>query len=171
MANEGIDSPDREPQSPSRSISQKVSMADVLGQTVCGDFNNRPAGASPYDLLSAIRYLLLHSSLWRECARARSLAKEQQSTRALRLQPPRSDCDRSEFLTYVLSAERPAGFIRVLSRGTEGSQLQVSERAKDFAVNRFAAKRSFVDRKKEEAGTNGFPPLVRFSLRLRGLLV
>jgi hypothetical protein len=51
------------------------------------------------------------------------------------------------------------------------SQLQVSERANDFAVNRFAATRSFVDQKKEEAGTNGFPPLVRFSLRLRGLLV
>ena len=60
----------------------------------------------PTDLLSAICYLLLHSSLWRECARldrARSLAREQQSTRARRLQPPRSDCDRSEFLTYVLS--------------------------------------------------------------------
>jgi hypothetical protein len=56
MANEGIDSPDREPQSPSRSISQKVSMADVLGQTVCRDSNNRQAGACPYRF--AICYLL-----------------------------------------------------------------------------------------------------------------
>jgi hypothetical protein len=40
ITNEGIDSPDREPQSPSRSISQKVSVADVLGQTVYRDCNN-----------------------------------------------------------------------------------------------------------------------------------
>src|SRR5258708_358177 len=97
MTNEGNGSPDREPQSPSRSISQTVSVADVLGHTVCRDSNNHHAGAHPTDLLYSIRYLLLHSSLWRECARldrARSLAREQQSTRALRLQPPRSDCDR-----------------------------------------------------------------------------
>src|ERR1700730_15640256 len=34
MANEGIGSPDHEPQSPSRSINQTVSVADGLGQTV-----------------------------------------------------------------------------------------------------------------------------------------
>src|SRR5260221_5252128 len=47
MANEGIGSPDREPQSTSRSISQKVSVPDVLGQTVCWDSNNHHAGAHP----------------------------------------------------------------------------------------------------------------------------
>jgi hypothetical protein len=62
MTNEGIDSPYREPQSPSRSISQKVSVADVLGQTVGRDSNNHHAGAHPTDLLSAIGYWLLHSS-------------------------------------------------------------------------------------------------------------
>jgi hypothetical protein len=40
MTNEGNGSPDREPQSPSRSISQTVSVADVLGHTVCRDSNN-----------------------------------------------------------------------------------------------------------------------------------
>jgi hypothetical protein len=40
MANEGIGSLDREPQSPSRSINQTVSVAHVLGQTVFLDSNN-----------------------------------------------------------------------------------------------------------------------------------
>ena len=40
VTDEGNGSPDREPQSPSRSISQTVLVADVLGHTVCRDSNN-----------------------------------------------------------------------------------------------------------------------------------
>jgi hypothetical protein len=40
MTNEGNGSPGREPQLPSRSISQTVSVADVLGHTVGRDSNN-----------------------------------------------------------------------------------------------------------------------------------
>jgi hypothetical protein len=55
-----VGSPDREPQSPSRSISQTVSVADVLGQTVYRDSNNHHAGRilPVCYLLSAICYLL-----------------------------------------------------------------------------------------------------------------
>jgi hypothetical protein len=61
MANEGIDSPDREPQSPSRSISQKVSMADVLGQNCLPGFQQPPSGSVSLPicyLLSAIGYCI-----------------------------------------------------------------------------------------------------------------
>jgi hypothetical protein len=40
MTNEGNGSPDHEPQSPSRSISQKVSVADVLAHTVSRNSDN-----------------------------------------------------------------------------------------------------------------------------------
>jgi hypothetical protein len=60
MTNEGNSLPDREPQSPSRSISQTVLVADVLGQTVYRDSNNHHAGRilPVCYLLSAICYLL-----------------------------------------------------------------------------------------------------------------
>ena len=58
MTNEGNGSPDHEPQSLSRSISQTVLVADVLGHTVCRDCNNHHAGAHLTDMLYAICYCI-----------------------------------------------------------------------------------------------------------------
>jgi hypothetical protein len=43
-------------------------MSDKLVANNTGSAENAHVGAHPYRLQSAICYLLLHSSLWRECA-------------------------------------------------------------------------------------------------------
>jgi len=81
MTNEGNGSPDREPQPPSRSISQTVSVADVLGQTVYRDSNNHHAGRilPVCYLLSAICYCIQASGEnapdWMQLGRLRKYSK------------------------------------------------------------------------------------------------
>ena len=116
-------------------------MLDVLRHTVCRDSNNHRRT---------------------ELGRLREYSKIPDCSDYSRRDQAAIDlnfCHRYLFWLKTGWLHSPA-FTRYI--GNPSSKFQ--SRAKDFAIDRFAAKHSFVERKKEEAGTNGFPPLVRLSL-------